>query len=98
MGKLHKSKRQLTAKARTRGGGAAGESAPLNWGGQGGEVCRQGTKKVEGSHGVGSKAWKAEWGGGVQSMVTERGKTEDRRDTRETQPRTGRGDRGWEGG
>lgn len=33
----------------------------------------------------------------VQSMVTERGKAEDRRDTRETQPRTGRRDRGWEG-
>lgn len=61
-------------------------------------MCQQGTKKgLRGAMGLDQRPGKQS-GGWLQSMVTERGKTEDRGDTRETQPRTGRGDRGWEGG
>lgn len=64
MGKLHKAERKLTAKARTQEGLGSWRGRSSELGERGREVCQQGTKKIEGSHGVGSKAWKAEWGVG----------------------------------
>lgn len=96
MGKLHKAERKLTAKARTQRGRAAGEGAPLNWGNGAGKCVSRAQRRLRGAMGLDQRPGKQS-GVWVQSMVTERGKAEDRRDTRETQPRTGRRDRGWEG-